>query len=54
MMCDRCGQTIGFVSFTVTVWVNDQEVGEATICASCGAFIGGATIRTNPELGTGG
>jgi hypothetical protein len=48
--CDRCGQTVGFVSFTVTVWVGDEQVGEATICANCGAFIGNAQIRTPREL----
>ena len=53
MTCDRCGQSIGFVSFTVTVWVNDTEVGEATICSNCGGFIGQAQIHQRPELGAG-
>lgn len=50
MSCDRCGQTIGYLSFVVTVYVNDEQVGEATICANCGTFIGNAQIRAAPEL----
>lgn len=53
MNCDRCGQALGYVSFVVTVWVNDQEVGEVTICSNCGSFIGNAQLRTQPELGAG-
>ena len=50
MNCDRCGQPLGFVSFVVSVYVNDDEVGQATICSNCGNFIGQARITPPREL----
>jgi hypothetical protein len=44
--CSRCGQPLGIVSYTVTIWVGDTDVSEVLICSTCGGAIGDAQIRT--------